>query len=327
MKLGTVGTSRITNSFIEAAGKSGKLTLNAVYSRSFEKARQIADTYNAPYTFDDLEQMAKSNYIEIVYIASPNSLHYEQAKLFLQHKKHVICEKPIFSNTKEWEDAYQVAEENGVFLFEAMRNIHSPNSKILKRQIGKAGKIRSAMLHYIQYSSRYDLVLKGEEPNIFSPRFSGGALVDLGVYPTSLAVSLFGEPDHITYYPVMLRSGVDGSGTLILKYDGFICTILCSKISHSHIPSEIHGEEGSFVLDHVAPITNIKFVDRHSKKSHNLEEPRYENEMIYEVEEFVRIIKTNDQQQYEELKGIGRMVLTVTETARQQNDIVFENEK
>ena len=57
-----------------------------------------------------------------------------------------------------------------------------------------AGNLRSAMFPYIQYSSRYDLFLQGEEPNIFSSTFSGGALVDLGVYPLFLAVGLFGEP-------------------------------------------------------------------------------------------------------------------------------------
>ncbi|WP_257348550.1 Gfo/Idh/MocA family protein [Pseudalkalibacillus decolorationis] len=327
MKLGTVGTSRITNSFINAAGQSEKLELSAVYSRSIENASQIANTYNAPHTFDDLEQMAKSEHIDIVYIASPNSLHYQQAKLFLKHNKHVICEKPIFSNTAEWDDTYQLAKENRVFLFEAMRNIHSPNSKILKQQITKAGKLRSAILHYIQYSSRYNLYLKGEEPNIFSSVFSGGALVDLGVYPISLAVTLFGEPDNISYHPIMLRSGVDGGGTLILEYNGFVCTVLCSKISHSHIPSEIHGEEGSFILDHVAPINKLQFVDSHTKESENLEIPQYENDIIYEIEEFTRIIETNNFKEYEELMKISRIVLKITETARKQNNIVFEVEK
>ncbi|WP_408011585.1 Gfo/Idh/MocA family protein [Pseudalkalibacillus sp. A8] len=327
MKYGTVGTSWITESFIEAAEESGKMSLTAVYSRSIDNARKIVHKYNAFKAHDDLEEMAAREDIDAVYIASPNSHHYEHAKLFLRHKKHVICEKPIFSNTAEMEDAYQVAEENGVFLFEAMRNIHSPNAKILKEQVKKAGKLRSALFHYIQYSSRYDLFLKGERPNIFSSDFSGGALVDLGVYPISLAVYVFGEPEKVSYHPVILESGVDGSGTLVLEYDGFICTILCSKIAHSFTPSEIHGEHISFVLDHVAPLNKISLVDRKTKKSEKLGEALNDNDMIYEIETFANIIEKNDLEAYHELTDLSRSVLRITEKARKQNKIVFGTEK
>ncbi|WP_261129889.1 Gfo/Idh/MocA family protein [Bacillus sp. Marseille-Q3570] len=327
MKFGTVGTSWITESFIEAAEKSGKMTLNAVYSRSHENAKKMADTYHAPYAYDDLEEMAANEDIEAIYIASPNSHHYEHAKLFLKHKKHVICEKPIFSNTSELKDAYQIAEEKGVFLFEAMRNIHSPNAKILKQQVEKAGTLRSAMFHYLQYSSRYDLFLKGESPNIFSPEFSGGTLVDLGVYPISLAVYLFGEPEDVSYHSVMLESGVDGSGTLVMDYDGFVCTILCSKISHSFISSEIHGEDVSLVLDHVAPVNKISLVDRKTKESERLGESLHDNDMIYEIVEFTRIIESNDKEEYRQLMDLSRGVLRITESARKQNNIVFGTEK
>ena len=248
INLGTIGTGWITASFIEAAKLSGKLNLSAVYSRTEDKAKQLAHTYHAAHYFTDIEEMAKSPEIQAIYIASPNSVHFEQALTFLKNKKHVICEKPIFSNRAELDEAFQIAEENGVFLFEAIRNIHTPNFRILKEKLQMAGNLRSAMLPYIQYSSRYDLFLKGEVPNIFSSTFSGGALVDLGVYPLYLAVGLFGEPRKVTYHPVILSSGVDGSGTLVLEYKDFVCTILCSKISHSVIPCEIHGEKGTFVL-------------------------------------------------------------------------------
>ncbi|MCF6409935.1 Gfo/Idh/MocA family protein [Pseudalkalibacillus salsuginis] len=327
MKFGTVGTSWITESFIEAAKESGKMELTAVYSRSIENARKISGKYDASQVYDDLEGMAANEEIDAVYLASPNSHHYEHAKLFLRHKKHVICEKPIFSNTAELEDAYQVAEENGVFLFEAMRNIHSPNAKLLKEQVDKAGKLRSAVFQYIQYSSRYDRFLEGERPNIFSTDFSGGTLVDLGVYPISLAVYVFGEPEKVSYHPVMLESGVDGSGTLVMEYDGFICTILCSKIAHSFTPSEIHGEQVSLVLDHVAPINKISLVDRKTKKSEKLGEPLNENDMIYEIETFAKIIEENDLEAYHELTDYSRAVLRITETARKQNNIVFGTEK
>jgi predicted dehydrogenase len=327
INFGTVGTGWITSSFIEAAQLSKEFKLVGVYSRTEEKAELLADTYNASEVFSNLEKMAKSENIDVVYIASPNSVHFEQALLFLKNKKHVICEKPIFSNTGELEEAFKVAEENGVFLFEAIRNIHTPNFKTLKEKLPMAGDIRSAILPYIKYSSRYDLFLQGEEPNIFSSTYSGGALVDLGVYPLYLAVGLFGEPKKATYHPVILRSGVDGSGTLVLEYEEFVCTILCSKLSHSTILCEIHGEEGTFVLEDAAPISQIEFYDSHSKESKVLSAPLEEKDMVYECKNIAGIINTNNEKEYQELKRLSEMVLKITEESRKQNNIIFDSEK
>jgi predicted dehydrogenase len=327
IKLGTVGTGWITSTFIEAAQLSKQFKLTSVYSRSEEKAKLVADTYNASDVFTDIEEMAKSENIEAVYIASPNSVHYKHALLFLKNKKHVICEKPIFSNTKELEEAHKIAEANGVFLFEAIRSIHTPNFRILKEKLHMAGEIRSAILPYIKYSSRYDLFLNGEEPNIFSSIYSGGALVDLGVYPLYLAVGLFGVPDKVSYHPVKLRTGVDGSGTLVLEYKEFICTILCSKVSHSTILCEILGETGTFVLEDAAPISQIEFIDCHTKAGQILSVPQEEKDMVYECINFANIIETRDKGKYEELRDLSKMVLQITEEARKQNNIIFASEK
>src|SRR5699024_10922031 len=159
--------------------------------------------------------VANSKLIDCIYIASPNSMHFEHTLLFLKNKKHVIREKPIFSNKTEHKKAYEVAEANNVYLYEAMRSIVKPDLQLLKDNLNKCGKIPSVVLNYSKYSSRYTKVLNGEEPNIFSLNFSGGSLVDLGVYPLSAAVSLFGKPVETTYYPTKITTGVDGSGTLI----------------------------------------------------------------------------------------------------------------
>lgn len=327
MKFATVGTGWITESFIKAAKLSEQLELEGVYSRAEDKARKLAETYQAPNYYTDLEVMAKNDEIQAVYIASPNSVHFQQTLTLLKNKKHVICEKPIFSNTAELEEAYRIAEENGVYLFEAIRNIHSPNFQILKERLPLAGKLRSTMLSYIQYSSRYDLFLQGAEPNIFSAKYSGGALVDLGVYPLYLAVGLFGKPKKVHYHPVLLRSGIDGSGTLVLEYDDFICTILCSKVSHSVLPCEIHGEKGTFVLEDASPISEITFIDSHSKERQIISVEQEQQDMVYECRDIARIIETKDDKAYQELKQWSEIVLWITEEARRQNEIVFKADK
>ncbi|MCL6571494.1 MAG: Gfo/Idh/MocA family oxidoreductase [Bacillus sp. (in: Bacteria)] len=327
MNFATVGTGWITESFIQAARLSEQLQLVGVYSRTEDKAKQLAATYNSPNFYTDIDEMAKSMEIQVVYIASPNSVHFEQALQFLKNKKHVICEKPIFSTSAELAEAYQTAEENGVYLFEAIRNIHTPNFKILKEVLPRAGKLRSTVLPYMKYSSRYDLFLQGEEPNIFSAQYSGGALVDLGVYPLYLAVGLFGEPKQVTYHPVVLQSGVDGSGTLVLQYEDFVCTILCSKISYSNLLCEIHGEKGTFVLKDAAPLSEIKFVDNRSVESQILSVELEEENMVYECINIAKIIETRNVQEYQQLKNWSEIVLRITEEARKQNNIVFAVEK
>ena len=163
--------------------------------------------------------------------------------------------------------------------------------------------------------------------NIFSLNFSGGALVDLGVYPLSAAISLFGKPVETAYYPTKITTGVDGSGTLILTYPSFICTILCSKISTSHNPSEIQGEEGTFIVDDMGAFANVTFKANHTVHEESLINGYPHHDMIYEVESFINIIKENDQKNYKKLKEISANVLEITEKVRRENNIIYKVEK
>lgn len=327
MKFATIGTSWITAAFIDAAKETKDFTLAAVYSRSEDKAKEFASVHGANNAFTEMEQVAKSNKVECVYIASPNSLHFEQAITFLKHKKHVICEKPIFSNTKELSEAHKVAEENNVYLFEAVRNIHSPNFHRLKEKLSEVGQVRSMMLQRSSYSSRYDQYLEGETPNIFSADFSGGALVDQGVYPLYIAITLFGEPQGLSYYPVILASGVDGNGTLVLTYTDFTCTIICSKISNSFNSCEIHGEAGTLIFDDAGTIINLRLSKTTSKEKVPLETVDSDLDMVFEIGNFIKIIDAKDDQEYNRLRNLSFQVLAITEAARKQNNILFKSEQ
>lgn len=323
MNIATIGTSSITERFIDALGKTDALTFAGAFSRSADKAKKLG----APRIFTDLEELARDKSIDVVYVASPNSLHFEQAMFLMEHQKHIICEKPMFSTSAELMEAFQRADEYGVFLFEAFRNLYTPNHHRLKAAIEKVGPIRHSFLQYMKYSSRYDNVLAGEEPNIFSPSFSGGALVDLGVYPISLAVSLFGKPDAVSAQVVKLSTGVDGSGSVLLDYGTHTCTAMFSKITNSSLPGEISGENGTIVLDHVAPISSIEFTDRLSGEKEQLAVSEEENDMMYEAEVIAAAIQSNDRAVYEQYRSISEIVIHITEEARKQNQIVYAVEK
>jgi scyllo-inositol 2-dehydrogenase (NADP+) len=327
MNFGTIGTSWITSSFIDASRKSTDFILKAVYSRSEMKAKEFAEKHQAAFVYTELEEMAKSKKIDCVYIASPNSLHFEHALLFLRHKKHVICEKPIFSNTKELKEAFQVAEENGVYLFEAIRNLHSPNFKALKSAIEKIGPVRAANLHRSRYSSKYNEYLSGGRPNVFSAEYSGGALTDLGIYPLYLSTGLFGNPTKFSYSANVLDSGIDGSGTLTLGYNGFIATIMCSKISTSYIPCEIQGEKGTVVFEDAGNITDIKWIDNKTGQVTPIENYNMDDDMKFEINNFMQIISNKNEEDYLKLKELSLQTLSITEEARRQNGIVYGCER
>lgn len=177
IRFAVVGTNWITKQFVDAAHETGKYKLTAIYSRSLEQAQAFAKDYPVEHLFTSLDELAQSPDVDAVYIASPNSLHFPQTRLFLSHKKHVICEKPLASNLQEVEAAIALAKENNVVLFEAFKTASLPNFLLLKETLAKVGKLRKAFINYCQYSSRYQRYLDGENPNTFNPAFSNGSIM------------------------------------------------------------------------------------------------------------------------------------------------------
>src|SRR5471030_2335536 len=167
IRFAVIGTNWITRQFIDAAHESGKLKLSAVYSRRIEQAQRFGTDYAVQHYFDSLEALAVCEDIDAVYIASPNAFHYRQALLFLNHKKHVICEKPLASNLREVEQMMAAAKDNEVVLFEAFKTAYLPNFRALRHALPRIGKIRKVWFNYCQYSSRYPAYLAGEHPNTF----------------------------------------------------------------------------------------------------------------------------------------------------------------
>lgn len=325
MKYSTIGTSWITEMFIDAAKQTGKAELISIYSRTAETAEAFAKKNGATHWFTDLDDMLDDT-SEFVYIASPNMMHYEHIVKVIKKGKHVFCEKPLVYKEEQWKAIFELAKKHQVFIFEGFRHLFSPNYKKLKAQLTEIGTIRTAIMHYVQYSSRYDIFKEGEIPNVFSEKFAGGVLMDLGVYPLSMALDLFGEPVDADYFPVKLSNGIDGSGTLVLTYEDKVITIITSKIGHALIPSEIHGENGTLTIDHVAPISSLKHYDRLTDRSIELAEPQHEIDMVYQVEAFVKMVKENDKKSYENWMERSRQVAKWTEKVRHKNGILFPGE-
>ncbi|KAA1047937.1 Gfo/Idh/MocA family protein [Pseudocitrobacter sp. 73] len=293
IRFAVIGTNWITKQFVDAAHETGKYKLTAIYSRSLEQAQTFANDYPVEHLFTSLEAMAQSDAIDAVYIASPNSFHFPQTQLFLRHKKHVICEKPLASNLREVEAAIETARENQVVLFEAFKTASLPNFLLLQQSLSKVGKVRKALINYCQYSSRYQRYLDGENPNTFNPAFSNGSIMDIGFYCLASAVALWGEPHGVQASASLLESGVDAHGLVVLDYGDFSVTLQHSKVSDSVLPSEIQGEEGSLVIEKISECQKVTFVPR-GGKAQDLTQPQHINTMLYEAEVFARLVETNE---------------------------------
>lgn len=326
IKFAIIGTNWITEEFIKAAKEVPDFSLKAVYSRTEEKAKEFAAKVGAELTFTNLEEMAKSDEIDAVYIASPNSFHAEQAILLMNHGKHVICEKPMASNTKEVQAMIEAAQQNNVVLMEAMKTTLLPNFQAIRKHIHKIGKIRRYFASYCQYSSRYDAYKQGTVLNAFNPQFSNGSLMDLGVYCLYPMVVLFGKPLNVKANSVKLETGVDGEGSVILDYGEMDAVVQYSKISNSYIPAEIQGEEGSIIIDaiHTPQKVEIRYRDGRIK---DITETQDHHPMYYEAKEFIELIQNGKQQSEINSHQHSLTTIEIIEKARKQTGIVFPADK
>lgn len=317
LRLGVVGTNWITDSFVEAALKTEKYQLTGVYSRSIEKAGEFGSKYSANNYYSDIKEFMNSKELDVIYIASPNSLHYEQCRLALEAGKHVIIEKPAFSNCLEMKEIKKVLKDSKVCLFEAVKHIHTANFRILQEKINEIGKIEGANFTYLKYSSRYDAVLKGEEPNIFSTKFSGGALADLGVYLIYTAVALFGIPKETFYFNQLIRTRVDGIGTIVFRYSDFDVVMQTGKIADSFLPSEIYGSKNTLIFSTVTDIDSIESYNRKTNQREQFANEKSDNNMKEEAAAFAEMIENMGDEHYKkkyeyylELSGSVNTIMT-----------------
>lgn len=299
IRFGVIGTNFITDWVIAGAKQDERFELVAVCSRTQERANEFAAKYDIPYTFTSLEEMAASPLIDAVYIATPNYLHASQSILCMKYGKHVLCEKPMASNAYEVKQMIAASRQYGVTLMEAMKPTLTPNFRVLREALPKAGVIRRYFASYCQYSSRYDKFKEEIVLNAFKPELSNGAMMDIGVYTVYPMVVLFGRPNKISASGVVLSTGTDGQGAVNFEYEGMNATVLYSKIANSSLPTEIEGEDGNFMLDKINQINRVTWQARPVASSgkgpltpvEDISAVTDKDEYYYEVAEFINLVQ------------------------------------
>lgn len=242
---GILGTGNIAHQFARGLGTLPDAELVAVGSRYAETARARAETFGTKRAHGSYEALAADPDVEVVYIATPHTLHVENTLLCLDAGKAVLCEKPFALNAREAQGMVGAARRKGLFLMEAMWTRFFPLMETLRElvQLGRIGEVRLLQADF-GFRGAFD-----PEGRLYNPALGGGALLDVGVYPVSLASYLLGTPRAVSSRAHLGETGVDEQNAVVLSYKNGALALLASAI-RTDTPQEarILGTEGNIRL-------------------------------------------------------------------------------
>lgn len=244
---GVLGYAGIARKHVIPALKNCKQAkLYAIASRSEDKLKAAVEAFGFEKTYHSYEALLEDPQVDAVYIPLPNQLHKEWVIKAAQHKKHILCEKPLAINAKDCQEMIEEAKKNDVFLMEAFMYRFTNRIAKLKEILasGQIGEIRAIKSSFRFYMESFDT------DNIrLNKDLDGGALHDVGCYPINVIGMITGEtPIKIKALKNSYR-GVDVSLSAILKYpSGIIATLDCGFDSKSCLLTEVSGTKGSIVM-------------------------------------------------------------------------------
>ena len=179
-------------------------------------------------------------------------------------------------------------------VFEAITTCYLPNFQRLRQGMELIGPIHAARLEFTQKSSRFDALKGGNRISAFDRNYSGGALYDIGVYAVHLAAGLFGSPEQVFCISNWQQRDIDTSDALLLGYPQMVCSILCSKDSHSDQHSVIQGEKGYLLLRGSPAICDDIQLCLAGQEPVTLSQPRRWERMTYELDHFAAVFRQRD---------------------------------
>ena len=236
----------------------------------------------------------------------------------------MLCEKPVATTEEEFVEMLNAAKKNQRIFLEAMRLAYDPGFEKIKELLGRLGTIRRAALQFCQYSSRYDAFKQGEIKNAFNPALGNAALMDIGVYCVHPAVVLFGMPKNIVSTSLFLENGMEGAGTALLNYQDKIVELRYSKITDSHQPSEIQGENGCMYISRIQDTEKIEIHYR-DKSIESWEIEKEKNNMYYEIDTFIKMIQSSQGMKLaEKYQEASYMEMKVLDKIREISGIKFK---
>ena len=296
INIAILGTGKIIPEAVEAIQASKKFHVAVIWARphSRDKALALAEKFHVEKISTDLDEILNDTTINFAYVGLVNSVHYEYAKKFLDAGKNVIVEKPFTTTYDEAKELAALATSKGLYLFEAITNLHMPNFFAIQSALESLGEIKIVQANFSQYSSRYDDYKAGKVAPAFNPEMQGGALRDLNIYNINLVAKLFGTPRSANYFPNRGFNGVDTSGILILDYEKFTAVCIAAKDSASPPYFVIQGENGYIKVDATPNIFNSVEINLRGEETKIFNKNQFENRMVHEFIDFGNIFETEN---------------------------------
>ncbi len=241
-KWGIMGCGNIAGKFATSLQTVSGAVLHAVASRSKNKAIEFGHKYNAIKAYGHYEMLVQDPEVDAIYIATPHNLHLENALMCLDHKKAVLCEKPLTVNAGETEKLIEASRKQETFLMEAFWTRFLP-STIKLNQLLDEGIIGTCRL--VQADFGYNMPFDANHRS-YNPDLAGGALLDVGIYPINFAQMIFREiPLEINSAIIPSITGVDEQSAYIFKYPSGSLAVMNSAVNvETQHNAWIYGSEG-----------------------------------------------------------------------------------
>lgn len=288
IKWGVLGTGAIANAFARGLRHVPDAVLLAVGSRTQETADTFADAYDIPRRYPAYRHLAEDPDVDVIYISTPHNLHCENTLLCLRAGKHVLCEKPFAINARQAEFMVQCAQDQSLFLMEAMWTRFIPAVREIRDLLREKyiGELQMFMGHF-GFRTAFDA-----DSRLFSPALGGGALLDVGVYPVSFSSMVLGEPEGITGFAHLGITGVDEQAAILLKHPGDRLSVITCAI-RTNLPEDarIIGTDGTIVLPERCWRPDTFIVARQGQKEEIHSLPVEGNGYNYQAEEVHRCLR------------------------------------
>ena len=263
------------------------VTCYAVAARDKDRAQVFADKYGFAKAYGSYKDMLEDPDVELVYIATPHSHHYEHIKLCLNHGKHVLCEKAFTANARQAEEVLRLAESKGLLLTEAMWIRYMPMAKKIVEVvnsgiIGRATSLSANLGYPLEHSERH-----------YKLSLCGGALLDLGVYVLNFASMVFGnEIESMAANCVRYRTGVDAQETIMLSYrDGRMATLYSTMLAQTDRRGLISGTNGYIEIDNINNFEAIRVYNLERRVVAEYAAPMQVTGYEYEIQSAMKAIK------------------------------------
>lgn len=245
VRWGILGCGKIANKFASDLKLVADADLMAIASRDRVKRELFSKEHKPVLAFDTYEALATCAEVDVIYVATPHGMHYDNVMLCLDRGKAVLCEKAFALTLAQAREMVELARKKKVFLMEAFWTKFIPQyQKVMELiQDGRIGEVR-----FIQS----DFGFRAPEPKaqrLFDPLLGGGSLLDIGIYPVFLAQSVLGKPTQVHAFITPYESGVDEQCAMTMKFAGGALAVLSSTFAvETPVEAMIAGTEGRIVM-------------------------------------------------------------------------------